>query len=128
MPTADPNQAAYPPRAITPVIITPTVGRVVHFYPNRLHYQSGGQPFKADIAYVHGDRLVNVSFLYHDGTAGAVCGVVLVQPGDPIPEAGGFCKWMDYQIGQAVKTESVQSELERVRADYLKRANEAQKG
>lgn len=79
------------------MVISPTVGRVVWYRPSesdrvRMNVQ-GDQPLKADIVYVHGDRLVNLHVIDHSGRAHAVCAVTLVQNGDLTRVAGCYCEW-----------------------------------
>ena len=84
-------------------MIKPTVGRVVWYYPSgKSQLEAGTQPLSAQVAYVHGDRMINIGYLDHNGTASSKTSVTLVQEGDEIPEHG-FCMWMPYQIGQAKK-------------------------
>lgn len=99
-------------------MISPTVGRVVWYWPNgNMDKAAGSQPWAASIAYVHGDRMVNIGYLDSGGTPGAATSVLLVQPGDPLPELGGYCEWMPYQHGQAAKVDNLEprlAELERL--------------
>lgn len=86
-------------------MIKPTVGRRVHYWPGR--HGSGTvlateQPFDAGIAYVYGDRMVNISYVDHYGTQFAATSVRLVQEGDERPsDQSAFCEWMPFQVGQA---------------------------
>lgn len=94
-----------------PAPITPTVGRVVHFYPNGgmvEPYGYDGQPWKADIVAVHSDRMVNLSAFDPMGSHYALTSVGLVQPGDDVPGEGtSYCIWMPYQVkGKATGSES----------------------
>lgn len=96
-------------------MIRPTVGRVVLFYPDGKMQYDGAvlgqtQPNKADIAWVHNDRCVNIGWLTHTGEKRSATSVVLVQEGDPLPD-GPFCTWMPYQMGQAAKTEELLAKL-----------------
>lgn len=103
-------------------IITPSIGRVVWFYPSeRTTYPnvlgananvSGGQPCSAQVAYVWHDRMVNLGCIDHNGIPFSATSVPLLQPGDSVPEGGGYATWMPYQIGQAAKTEQVLAETE----------------
>ena len=62
----------------------------------------GDQPFAATVAYVHSDRMVNLSYFDHDGLGWSQTSVPLVQEGDEKP-VGMYCEWMPYQLGQAKK-------------------------
>jgi hypothetical protein len=83
------------------MIITPTVGRVVWFVPHGSLIDEKFQPCAAIVAYVHSDRLVNLTVFAHNGGSRPETSVTLVQEGDNKPESGHYCKWMPYQIGQA---------------------------
>lgn len=87
-------------------MITPTVGRVVLFWAKPPSEQ--GQPFAATVAYVHGDRAVNLSYVDHNGQQHAATSVQLVQPEDLTSNESYYCEWMPYQKGQATKTEAAE--------------------
>lgn len=74
-------------------IIPITVGRVLHFY--REGYSSGEQPWVALVAYVHSDRCINIALFNENGRPHTQppTSVRLVQPGDPTPSDGPYCKW-----------------------------------
>ena len=86
------------------MLITPTVGRVVWFYPNGLRdVLTNAQPHAALVTYVHGDRMVNLAIFNADGVSYNRTSVVLVQEGDNNPDSWAFCCWMPYQAAQAKK-------------------------
>jgi hypothetical protein len=90
------------------MVITPTVGRVVWvFRPNDTNDPK--QPEAALIAYVWGDRLINVAGFDHSGQPFALTSLPLVQPDEPKPE-GNYAAWMPFQKGQAAKTEALEAE------------------
>lgn len=64
------------------------------------------QPLAATVAFVHGDRMVNLSVVDANGYQFSRTSVRLIQEGDDRPENGGFAEWMPYQIGQAKKHDS----------------------
>lgn len=97
-------------------IIKPTIGRRVWYWPS--DYDRGlleskpasvitasdrAQPCDAGIAYVHGDRLVNLTVADHNGVAHSRTSVALVQEGDLPIHGGAYAEWMPYQVGQARK-------------------------
>jgi hypothetical protein len=89
------------------MVIKPTVGRVVWFRPNGavmgFNVFDDAQPCAATVAYVLGDRLVNLSVVDHSGVQVQVTGVPLRQPKDDVqPEGQFYCEWMPYQVGQVV--------------------------
>ncbi|MGY8830122.1 MAG: hypothetical protein ACKVIS_11320 [Pseudomonadales bacterium] len=98
-------------------IIKPTVGRVLHFFPNaqymagrKLAFGDPSQPLAAVVAYVHSDTMVNLTVWDQNGLQFDVCSVPLVQDG---ARSGSsfYAAWMDYQKGQAAKTEALESQL-----------------
>jgi len=81
-------------------MITPTVGRVIHYYPagHEPTARCGkDQPHAALIAHVHNDRCVNLAVFDSEGKSYSRCNVTLVQPKDECPE-GAHAMWMPYQI------------------------------
>lgn len=88
-------------------VITPTIGRKVWFHPNGATLLNGAtfadfgaQPLDATVAYVWGDRMVNLQVIDHAGTPHPVTSVPLRQPDDPAP-VWFYCEWMPFQVGQA---------------------------
>jgi hypothetical protein len=100
-------------------MIKPTVGRVVHFHENLNQVLSDHyQPMAALVCYVHDDRLINIAAFSHTGQHWPLAKVPLIQEGDPTPPLGTeYCSWMPFQIGQAQKTEQLQSSLDRRSAE-----------
>jgi hypothetical protein len=99
------------------VIIKPTVGRVVWYFPaegetyspadgrsivsqQRMAFM-GDQPMAAQVVYVHGDRCVNLMVTDHLGCTHICPGVQLVQDGDVYVTAGARAEWTPFQQGQA---------------------------
>lgn len=93
-------------------MIKPTIGRVVHYRP--AHLPSTEQPHAAIIAFVHSDECVNLAAFDSFGNAYSVTRVRLHQDENtPPPFDSGFASWMPYQLGQAAKTEELESKLAR---------------
>lgn len=94
-------------------MIKPTPGRVVwftppdnsHDRPTGFEYFDFKQPCSASVAFVHSDRMVNLSVIDHAGKPYPFTSVVLLQDDDRKPEGGRFASWMPYQVGQAKKHE-----------------------
>jgi hypothetical protein len=87
-------------------IIKPTIGRRVWYWPGEfdgVNQFDLAQPCDAGIAYVHSDRMVNLTVAGHDGMMHSRCSVPLLQDGDQAPAAGRYAQWMPYQVGQAAK-------------------------
>lgn len=82
-------------------IIPPTVGRVV--WVRHAEHPSDEQPEAAIVAYVHGDRCINVAGFDHNGAPFSKTSVTLCQEGDPRPTGSIYAEWMPYQLGQAKK-------------------------
>lgn len=94
--------------------ITPTVGRIVHYYPT--NEDSGaiislGQPLAATIAHVWNERCINIAYLDTNGVWRSKSSVLLVHEDDEARPGAGYCAWMPYQIGQAAKAESLERQL-----------------
>lgn len=100
-------------------VITPTIGRKVHFWPavNNESASIDGivldtmQPFDATVVFVHDDRKVNLVVRDHAGLQMKRDNVTLVQDGDEVPdrEQAGFACWMPYQLGQAERTRQAEA-------------------
>lgn len=105
------------------IIIKPTIGRRVWYWPSAAERTASqaarsrtvpepplcvardDQPCDAGIAFVHGDRMVNLTVADHHGVMHSRCSVPLLQEGDPTPPAGtAYAQWMPYQVGQAART------------------------
>lgn len=89
-------------------MIKPSIGRVV-----LVSCVGSGQtqPYPALIAYVHSDRCINIGGFDFNGVPLNFTSVLLLQDDDAIPASGVYAQWMDYQKGQAAKTESLEQEL-----------------
>ncbi len=79
-------------------MIKPTVGRVVHYYESAAQVQ----PYAATIAYAHSERMINISYVDHNGRQHHATSVPLLQDDDARP-TWGFCEWMPYQKDQGAK-------------------------
>lgn len=95
-----------------PTIITPTPGRVVWYWPSQQEidaksfaYGDQTQPLAATVAYVHGDRLVNLVVADQNGRQFPRTSVQLIQDGEDRPHTseGPFAEWMPYQLAAAKK-------------------------
>lgn len=98
-----PNQNQGTPVGSAPSVIEPTIGRQVHYFPNKgqpVNVKYAEQPFAATICCVHNDHNVNLQIIDHEGNAYGRNRVRLVQPGEDRPTEGEFCCWMSFQIGQ----------------------------
>lgn len=91
--------------------ITPTVGRVVWFYPATNQATSGfappdeGQPLAAIVArVVDADAdVLHLTVFDSNGVPHSMPYVQLVQADQGAPAEGRYATWMPYQIGQAKK-------------------------
>lgn len=93
-------------------MISPTVGRVVlvHGLTRREVMRWGDQPMAGIVAYVHNDRMVNVTVFDHSGASHAVTSVPLLQD-DDTSNGGVYAEWLPYQKGQAAKTEALEAQV-----------------
>lgn len=78
------------------MIIKPTVGRVVWFYPSA--HPAGEQPLAAIVAHVWSDTCVNLAIFDANGVPfpKPPTSIQLIQEGDGIP-THDYCTWMPYQ-------------------------------
>lgn len=92
-------------------MIEPTVGRILWYYVK--DHKRDEQPLAAIIAHVWSPTCINIGLLLRDGafSANPPQRVRLVQDNEVVPNGGGFCTWMPYQIGQAAKTGALQEQL-----------------
>ena len=94
-------------------MIKPAAGRVVLFTPaaNDAIRRNGDQKLAAIIASVWSDTCVNLAVFDANGIPTSRTSVFLVQDAAPAPESC-YCEWMDYQKGQARKTEELEAIIE----------------
>jgi hypothetical protein len=91
--------------------ITPSIGRIVWFYPSTrmgssdFHPPTLSDPLAAIVAKVIGAATLNLTVFDAQGVSHAMTGVPLVQEGEDVPADGYYAEWMPYQIGQAKKAE-----------------------
>jgi hypothetical protein len=95
-----------------PVIIRPTIGRVVLFRPDaetaaKLNMidkdLATAQPMTAQIVYVHDDYKVNIAGFDQYGHPFSGVNVALLTGNEAELPAGPYVYWMDYQLAQALK-------------------------
>lgn len=88
-------------------MITPTVGRVVHFYPGEFEPYHDQAPLCALICHVWSDTCVNLAVFDPNGFPQPHQSVQLVQPGEArVDDASSHCRWMPYQTRKATGSES----------------------
>lgn len=87
-------------------VITPTVGRIVHFYGKDCE-----DPRAAIVTCVHSDTKVNLTVFGSTGVAYGMTNVPLIQPGQEKDESVvQFCEWMPYQVKKDTGSESGEKE------------------
>jgi hypothetical protein len=93
------------------VMIKPSIGRIVLFYPKG--HPAHEQPLPAIVAHVWSDTCVNLAIFNANGkpVENPPTSVLLVQPENEKPSGGLYCTWMPYQVGQAAKTEELEKQL-----------------
>lgn len=99
----NPEGVDQPDRPDGPVLIAPTVGRVLHFYTTIEGHEQG--PFAALIACVNDDGTINITFFDTDGTVSNATDIPIVGEDDR-SNFEDYCVWMPYQIGQAKRPPS----------------------
>lgn len=93
------------------VVIKPTIGRIVWYYPNEHDPLAfSNQPLAAMVSYVHSDDVVNLGVLCKNGTHHGRLNVRLLQEGDKVEDLPlsfgvrpNYCEWMPFQKGQAAR-------------------------
>jgi len=130
--------------------IKPTVGRVVHYVPKGpdsddpeviASIEAGRPVLAAIVAKVHTDDCVTLAYVDENGTMHSAAHVLHEEAAPylevdedtggarqvtPCREGRDFWRWMPYQVGQAVKTESeIPALLARIEALEAKAAAEA---
>lgn len=110
-------------------MIKPTNGRIVLYTPFNSELEGtygmtvqravDGRvvPLTADIVAVWGDRCVNLLVKDANGKTFVCTSRTLLQDDDAGQKHGGYAQWMDYQKGQAAKTEAAEAALKTARAD-----------
>ncbi len=92
--------------AVPPRSITPTIGRQVWYWRDMPRTEEL-QAEAATVCYVHGDSLVNLQVVGHNGVARSEIDVSLRQPQDG-EWTGRHAEWMPFQKGQAAKVEQLE--------------------
>lgn len=87
-----------------PAVQLPTVGRNVHFF-----VPGYPEPMAAIVAAVEHGYTINLGVFNYDGS---VHNRQLVPHASDAPVGRPYWDWMDYQKGQAAKTEALQAELD----------------
>ena len=85
--------------------LTPTIGRIVHYYPGGVQdVQDGKQPRPAMICHVwdasyenSGKACINVGYLDANGSWLSATSVYLYHPEATVLDTGGFALWMPFQ-------------------------------
>jgi hypothetical protein len=100
--------------------ITPTVGRVVWFYPTKdeqtvdLSPPADGEPLAAIVVAVKSPDYVNLTVFDAMGFPHARLNVLLVQDGQEAPDGGFYSTWTPYQVEQAKKAEDRANEAKQL--------------
>lgn len=93
-------------------MIKPSIGRVLLFTPQVNERDlASDQPLASMVTYVHSDTLVNLVVFDRDGRSHPKTSVMLLQDDMPAPEQGNYAQWMQFQKGQAAKTEELEQKM-----------------
>ena len=78
-------------------IITPTVGRIVHYWPSKgdAMTHNKGDHVAAIITHVWSETSVNLVVFDMLGRSQGLASVKLIQPGEDILEDGGYCTFIE---------------------------------
>lgn len=101
-----PGAEQFATAAPKPVLISPTVGRVVWYWPSVKAVNDGEQPRAAILTYVQDDHTVNLVSFGHDGFPLPHLSIRLLEVDEPAPASGHFACWMPFQAGQAKSAQS----------------------
>lgn len=90
-------------------VITPTVGRIVWFWPGRvipagLTWIDTSKPLAAIVTHVYHSRHVNLTVFDSGGLSWPMGSVPLLQDDDHAPSYGYYAEWMPYQKSVASGT------------------------
>jgi len=97
-------------------MITPTVGRVVLFHPcvadaDMTRGEEEDAPLAAIITRVWSDELVNLAVFDANGISHGRTSVKLRQSDEDDTGDGSYAEWMQYQKGQAARSEELERKL-----------------
>lgn len=94
-------------------VINPTVGRILYYTPGVDDPWMSRQyaPFAAIIARVNSDNTVNLGVLDGSGHCNPRPNVTLIQGALIAEPEKAYCTWMDYQRGQAARSDELIAEL-----------------
>ncbi len=90
-------------------MIKPTVGRILHYYPGANDVVTGPAPCAAIVTGVVHDREIHVRAFGPAAGSWSRPNVMLLQDQDQPKPMTSYCKWMEYQVGQAARTEQAEA-------------------
>lgn len=79
---------------------SPSIGRVVWYYPSRQHREEGKKPWACFITNYHSESVINVAGFSSGGSHFAANEIPLLSSSAP-PADGPHATWMPYQEAQA---------------------------
>ena len=109
------TQTAKKPAAAAPegVPITPTVGRIVWYYPNggdNFPHNGDKEPLAAIIVKVHSDLVLNLAVFDANGFIHQRQSLYYLAP-NAVPAANTpYWCWIPFQLGQAAMTQKIAAE------------------
>jgi hypothetical protein len=83
------------------MIIKPSIGRIVWYWPRSLDGYKADQALAAIITLVHSDHVVNLVAFSPTGVSIPRINVYLAQDSVDHPYQSNYAQWMPYQVGQA---------------------------
>jgi hypothetical protein len=85
----------------------PSIGRVVHFWPDHPVDETDlAKPFPMVIAFVHNECMVNLGGWDHNGDHTSATSVPLLRDGDLIPRGGFYAVWPQHASVVSVKPDA----------------------
>lgn len=92
-------------------MIEPTIGRILLYHGGANDNVTPPYPCAAMITGVVHNREVHVRVFGHAAGAWTIPNVLLLQDQDQPPPMTRYCKWMEYQQGQAAKADALEERL-----------------
>ena len=101
-------------------MITPTVGRSLHYHPHEADTLvmpcTVGEPLACILAGVQSPTHVNLAVFDSNGGAHSCTSVRLYQEDEDVPADGGYAAWMPYQNAKVKKEANIEESKEMIKS------------